>query len=204
LPKRLTIVWDVDDVLNDLTARWFAGWRAACPDCKIDYSELRENPPHTRLGISHDDYLRSLDQFRQAAAERSLPPRPELVNWFTEKGDAYRHLALSAVPLAFAPLSAAWVTKNFGKWIGSFNFVPSFRSETGHPQALFSGKKHFLDWFGKADLLVEDNENNAAAARELGITAVVFPQPWNSHAGGDTAGFLKRLDSAIAEMKELL
>jgi hypothetical protein len=191
----------VDDVLNELTARWFARWLAEHPNCTVDYSELRDNPPHAALGISREDYLRSLDQFRLAAAERPLPSRPELLDWFVKRGDAYRHLALSAVPLAFAPYSAVWVTKNFGRWIGSFNFVPSFRGAVGHPPALFANKKDFLAWFGKVDLLVEDNESNAAAARELGIAAVVFPQPWNNHAGEDVAGFLKRLNSAIAEVK---
>ena len=39
-----TIVWDVDDVLNDLMYQWFSrGWQAGAPDCDVglQQTELR-------------------------------------------------------------------------------------------------------------------------------------------------------------------
>ena len=197
----LTIAWDVDDVLNDLTARWFERWRAAHPDCHVGYDGLRENPPEALLGVSKADYLDSLDQFRRAAAASPLRPRPELLEWFERTGGGHRHVALSAVPLEFAHLSAAWVTANFGKWIRSFNFVPSFRAAAGDLPDYFASKRDFLQWFGKVDLLVEDSGRNAAEAQGLGIKAVLFPQPWNIQAGEGVGSFLQRLDLTLADIK---
>ena len=60
-----TIVWDVDDVLNNLMQSWLeTAWLPAHPACQITYRLLTENPPHHLLGISKIEYLQSLDDFR--------------------------------------------------------------------------------------------------------------------------------------------
>jgi hypothetical protein len=47
-----TIVWDVDDVLNDLMAQWFSrGWKRERPTGAAEYCDLNENPPHASLGV---------------------------------------------------------------------------------------------------------------------------------------------------------
>ena len=47
---RPTVVWDVDDVLNDLMAAWLAQvWVSEHPDRPIAYADVRANPPHELL-----------------------------------------------------------------------------------------------------------------------------------------------------------
>jgi hypothetical protein len=71
--------------------------------------------------------------------------------------------------------------RHFGRWIRSFNVVPSERpgSCTGQFHA---DKSDFLRWWGKADMVVDDNEENIAGALSLGIQVALVPQPWNRSA----------------------
>ena len=41
----VTIVWDVDDVLNDLMYQWFTHCWLRGPGCKLSFEELNANPP---------------------------------------------------------------------------------------------------------------------------------------------------------------
>ena len=67
------IVWDIDDVLNDLMRAWFElHWRPRHPECSLHYSQLRENPPQRVLGISESEYLSSLDEFRLSGRARAM------------------------------------------------------------------------------------------------------------------------------------
>lgn len=174
-----SIVWDVDDVLNNLMQEWFEhGWLPAHPHTRVRYQQLIINPPHTILNIPFEEYLESLDDFRSSSFS-SLKPVPEVLTWFQRYGANYRHIALTATPIRFADLSAGWVMKHFGQWIRSFNFVPSSRTGEVIP-AFDRTKQEFLTWWGKADILVDDNENNTLAAQQNGILPVLFPRPWNS------------------------
>src|SRR5579871_3024689 len=129
MTHRLTIVWDVDDVLNDLMRVWFEEeWRPKHPGCVLDYEGILDNPPHTLLGVDLADYQRSLDSFRLSGVYSKLKPGPEVRDWFVRRGHDFHHLALTATPLACASVSAEWVFRNFGKWIRSFQFIPSPRS----------------------------------------------------------------------------
>src|ERR1035441_6627160 len=99
-----TIVWDVDDVLNDLMHQWFSlGWKKEHPAEMAEYSELRENPPHASLGTTRAEYLASMDAFRKTDAGIQLTPNVEVLDWFAEHGDRFRHVALTARPLETAP-----------------------------------------------------------------------------------------------------
>lgn len=173
-----TIVWDVDDVLNDLMHSWLNnGWLPGHPDCTIDYSDIVENPPHRIIGVSLEEYQKSLDAFRFAEAAK-LKPIPEVHSWFIRYGSYCRHIVLTAVPLSAADISSAWVFKHFGLWIRSFNIIPSLR--TGNVIPVYDKtKKDFLERWGKADILVEDNQVIVDAAHDLGIAAVLIPRPWN-------------------------
>ncbi len=55
-----TIVWDVDDVLNNLTEHWLAGWQAGHAGFALDYREITRNPPHELFGLTFEAYLESL------------------------------------------------------------------------------------------------------------------------------------------------
>jgi hypothetical protein len=175
----LTIAWDIDDVLNNLMESWFHQcWRELHPECQLDYRDLVTNPPHQLLGVSLDEYLTTLDRFRLNGEFERLTPRSELLAWFDQWGSQYRHIALTATPIAAAPKSAAWVTQHFGRWIRCFNFVPSYREGESIP-VYDRDKGDFLAWWGKADILIDDSPSNIVAAKAVGVKAILMPQPWN-------------------------
>src|SRR4051794_17187355 len=102
----LTLAWDVDDVLNNLMQVWLEeAWLPAHPQCKATYRDLTSNPPHREIGASLNDYLASLDRFRSSRYLADLAPSAEAAEWFERNGDRYRHIALTAVPVEFAPIS---------------------------------------------------------------------------------------------------
>jgi hypothetical protein len=177
-----TIVWDVDDVLNGLMRAWFErSWLPQHPDSVLTYQDLRENPPHRVLNISSAEYLHSIDEFR-ATVGPQLELAPAVLAWFTMHGDKFRHAALTTVPLRAADLWAGWVIKHLGRWIRSFNFVPSPRQSESLP-AYDQTKQDFLSWWGPADILVDDNVATIDAAREAGLQVILAPQPWNQAPG---------------------
>ena len=178
----LTIAWDIDDVLNQLMRDWFSqDWLPLNPDCKLSYLDLKQNPPDAVLGIIRAEYLSSLDSFRISKRAHDLRPNLEIVKWLDSFGADYRHIALTVRPLESTPHAAEWVFRHFGKYIRSFAVVPS-RPESNIP-IYDRDKGEFLRWFGKADVLVDDNEENVCAAESLGIRGVLFPQPWNRAVG---------------------
>lgn len=174
----LTIAWDVDDVLNDLTLAWFnCRWKPAHPACALSYADLAENPPDRVLGISRGEYLGSLDEFRTSACADAMHPNSAVLEWLRQYGARYRHMALTARPLHSAPHCASWLFRHFGGYVRGFGLVPS-RLDPALP-VYDRDKGEFLDWFGKAAVLVDDNEENIRAAERFGIRCVVYPQPWN-------------------------
>jgi hypothetical protein len=189
-----TIVWDVDDVLNGLMHSWFTkGWKMEHPECGIEYAELTKNPPHEVLGIACEDYLASLDAFRKTKSGIELTPNVEALDWFTQHGSRFRHIALTARPLESTPEVAWWVMRHFGSWIRSFGVVPA---RIGKEVPLYdNGKGDYLHWLGKGDVLVDDSEENLAQAVELGIRTVRWPQPWN-HS-------LRNTTETLAEIMEI-
>jgi hypothetical protein len=174
----ITVVWDVDDVLNDLMRAWFEqGWKPEHPGCGVEYADLRENPPHRVLDISREEYLASIDAFRKTAAGTHLTPNPELLSWFGEHGSKFRHIALTARPLETAPDVAAWVMRHFSAWIRCFGIVPT-RAPQAAP-AYDDGKGDYLRWLGKGDVFIDDARENLRQAEALGLKTFAWPQPWN-------------------------
>lgn len=188
----VTITWDVDDVLNNLTEAWLAANHPAAA-----YSALTTNPPLEPLGLERYAYLASLDHFR-ATRFASLRPNAEVLAWFREHGHRARHVALSAVPRRFAPVSAEWTLAHFGDWIRTYSFIPSPRPDDAFP-AYDTAKGAFLARTGLADALVDDSEANIREARGLGLAALVFPQPWNSARATSVHVFLERLTQLVDE-----
>ncbi|HYA42703.1 MAG TPA: hypothetical protein VEF34_15475 [Syntrophobacteraceae bacterium] len=177
-----TIIWDVDDVLNDFMRVWLDDWspKAGAPTT-FSFDRLTRNPPHELLGISPSEYLASIDDFRLSGRAASLSPSPQIVNWFRRHGDKCHNVALTATPLCAGHVCAEWVMRHFGRWIRSFNFVPSRRPADCSAQ-FHADKSDFLGWWGKADMVVDDKEENIAGALALGIRAALVPQPWNHSA----------------------
>lgn len=176
----LTIAWDVDDVLNNLMYEWFTEeWMAKRPRCALKYADLKINPPHEILSTSLDEYLGSLDLFRSAKYYQQMRPVQEILEWFRGCGKNYRHIALTAVPAKAASFSASWVFNNFGQWIRTFHFIPSKRKGEANPQ-YDNDKIDYLQWLNRADILVEDKEENIRSAAKINIKGVLIPRPWNS------------------------
>jgi hypothetical protein len=175
----VTLVWDVDDVLNNLMAQWFARvWLPTHPNCRVEYAELCDNPPHQVLGVALATYLESLDTYRLSPAIRDLRPSPEILAWLAAYGAEYAHLALTARPLATMPLLAEWLYRHFGGYVRTISVVPS-RCPPSLP-AYQTDKAAFLRWFGRGDIVIDDNATNIAAARTAGLRGILFPQPWNA------------------------
>jgi hypothetical protein len=190
-----TLVWDVDDVLNDLTGDWFRhAWSPAHP-VSLTYDDLVQNPPHEVLNVPLDTYLASLDAFRRDGY-RSLAPVPEVVDWFAARGSRYRHVALTAVPQPFAHVSAEWVARHFGAWINTIAFVTPTgrRADAG---GMAASKRDYLEWFGHADVIVEDRAQTIASVASLGIAGILVPRPWNERRREPVASALRQLSSFL-------
>ena len=175
----ITIAWDVDDVLNDLMRCWLVNkWLPEHPNCKVGFEQITENTPERIIKSAKEEYLLSLDSFRLSKAYFEVKPNPEVLAWFEEFGGKARHIALTFVPIKAAHMSADWVMRYFGKWIRSFNFVPSIRKGEQAPE-YGQTKADYLKWLNKVDVLVEDSEQNIREAQELGIKGILVGKPWN-------------------------
>jgi hypothetical protein len=174
----LTIVWDVDDVLNDLMLQWFSHcWLEKQSDCAIKYCELTSNPPHAVLEISRDEYLTSLDQFRKTDRALQMEPNPLVLQWMQQHGERFRHIALTARPLDSAPNVAEWLLRHFGAWIRCIGVVHT--RENDRFPAYDRNKGEFLDWLHCGDIMVDDSAQNIRQAQARGLKALLYPQPWN-------------------------
>jgi len=175
-----TIIWDVDDVLNDLMYSWFKEYRHVYdPNSNLSYHDLIQNPPHEILGITLNEYKLSLDNYRNSEKGRNLKPNQQIINWLRKDGAKYRHIALTARPKQTIPFLAEWIFHHFGDWIRTLSFIPSYREDEKLP-VYDKTKTDFIIWLGKADYFIDDSEENIKAAEEIGITSFLFPQPWNN------------------------
>jgi hypothetical protein len=181
-----TIVWDVDDVLNDLMRAWFESvWKPAHPESRLGYEDIIDNPPYRSLGIAKAEYLASLDAFRLSEAARRMAPNPAVLEWLRGYGGKFRHVALTARPLDAAPAAAEWVFRNFGEYFRCFGVVPSRPSPA---TTLYDRDKgDFLGWLGSADFFIDDNAETLGAALKPRLRTLLYPQPWNRavHTVGD-------------------
>lgn len=172
-----TIAWDVDDVLNDLMKNWFELFKKT-RKLEIKFPQIKENPPHRILGISLNEYLQSLDEFRLSKHYQKMKPLNTVLEWFENYGYKFRHIALTATPLNTAPTTAQWVLRNFGRWIRTFHFVPSKRQGIDVPE-YDRDKSDFFRWLGKIDFFIDDNPENVKKMEQIGIKTILWRRPWN-------------------------
>lgn len=190
-----TVVWDVDDVLNDLTRSWFDSvWMPDHPGEALHHTDVSENPPHGLLGVSRETYLSSLDEFRLGSGYARLKPNPDILTWLVAEGLSCRHVALTATPLRAAAPTAAWVLHNFGRWIREFAFIPAERYAERLP-TYDTDKGAWLARHSASSVLVDDSPQNIAAARAAGIATLLWPRPWND--GVTTAETLRALSRFV-------
>jgi hypothetical protein len=82
------------------------------------------------------------------------------------------------------------VFRNFGEWIDTFAFVPSYRKGERGSTARRS-KHEFVRQFGLRGIYVDDNADAIAQLRTLGLKCVLVPRPWNGGAGSLQEAFEK-------------
>ena len=193
---RPSVVWDVDDVLNDLMAAWIERvWVPEHPDRPVEYADLRANPPHELLGIECGAYLASLDDFRTGEGYAAMAPNPRVVAWLEANGERCHHVALTATAFRAAPSTSAWVLRHFGRWIREFAFVPADRQGEDLP-SYDADKGTWLARLAGPAVLVDDSLANLSDARAGGAGVVRWPQPWNG--GGLPGEALAELDRWLA------
>jgi hypothetical protein len=182
LAVRPTIVWDLDDTLNDLMQRWLEWFLARSPALpRIHFSEVVENPPDQLLGISREEYLTSLDEFRASPEARAMLPSAKLLDWFELHGFEFHHHVLTARPRATVPAAAEWVFTHFGRWVRHFHFVPACREHDRLPDEGAS-KSDVIASLGGVDFFVDDARENLHLARGVARVCLLMPQPWNQGA----------------------
>jgi len=174
------IAWDVDDVLNHFTKEWFDEYCSRHP-LPVTFAELTSNPPERLMGISREEFLSSMDDFRMRRFAE-LAPDDEVLEWFKKNGSGFRHVAVTAAPLVATPLSAEWVVRHFGRWFRGFFFVPSPRAGDDFVQHERS-KGEVLEMLKEVDYFIDDIEQNLESASHLKLRPVIFPAPWNRRRG---------------------
>lgn len=190
-----TVVWDVDDVLNDLMRSWFESvWLPDHPAEPMLYSDISQNPPHGLLSVSRDEYLASLDDFRLGPGYARLEPNPAIISWLESEGGRCRNVALTATPLRAAPATASWVLHHFGRWIREFAFIPTERADESLP-IYDTDKGAWLAEHSPSSVLVDDAPQNIAVSRAAGLATLTWPRPWND--GLTTAETLRALSRYV-------
>jgi 5'(3')-deoxyribonucleotidase len=171
------IVWDVDDVLNNLTRDFFHVYALGYQK-NIKYEDLIKYDFYDILQMTKAEYLYELDRYRLFSYTLQ---NEHILNWFKKYGNNFYHIALTATPRKIASLSVKYVMEIFGNWIQAVNFVYSKRDDDNSIE-YFKSKGEWLKWFGKADFFIDDNEQNLEKAKELNpeLTCYCPKQPWNN------------------------
>ncbi len=188
---RPLLIWDVDDVLNELMCFWLDGGLPKSVR-RLPFSSLTENPPDELLGLSRREYLESLDAYRAGPHYRQAP-RKEILAFFQKHGVCFRHIVLSSVPMRFAGRSADWVLSHFGQWIQNCLFVPSPRPDFKMESQFFSSKAEALALLEKEAVLIDDSPLHVDEAGKTGASAFLFPAPWNENRSLSISVFLDRI-----------
>lgn len=178
-----TIVFDIDDVLNDFMYRWFLWYRLHNKLCIIrKYEEIIENPPYNVLEISKERYLISIDTYRKESFY-VLKPNEDIIEWFEQHGDKVESIALTSIPLDCASISAEWTLRNFGQWIRTLAVIPSCR-RLQHCIEYHKNKGEFIKGLNRENILfLDDDEKNIKDVESLKLKnteTFCVKQPWNS------------------------
>jgi hypothetical protein len=170
----VTIVWDIDDVLNELTEEWIDSINHPSVFSK---EQLKSPDFHSVLGWSQSEYLQSIDTFRLTSFV-DLEPNASIQKFMSDNSHVV-HLVLTATPLLSAHISAEWTFRNFGKWVDGFLLAPSSRPTISSTRR--SKYDHLARLVSSRDvvLCIDDHPSNIAAALSAGAAPILWPQPWN-------------------------
>ena len=172
----ITIAWDVDDVLNNLTECWLKYYNSN-NNTSFDYNDITKNPPHEILNISFEKYIESLDEFRMSEYAQQLVPNQDILDFMDKHKDRFNHIALTATSAHTAYNSSYWVLKNFYKYVFSYNVVPAKRDYLTYSN--YSDKKSFLQQHSDVKILIDDSIKNVEDANSIGVKAYLLKRPWN-------------------------
>ena len=171
----LVLAWDVDDVLNSLTAEW-------AHHHKLEFSGERRNTCEpveyfSRQGLDRESLLASLDAFRQSNYGSLLPNQTALDVIILASQSGYIQVAITRTPFAFRSVVAEWVFDHFGEWFQGVCVVPSPRA-TDPAGFRYREKGELLAVFRQPTVLVDDAKANLSSLPN-DSRGVLYPQPWN-------------------------
>ena len=166
-------IWDVDDVLNNLTKDFINYITPSIP-----YETILNPNIHDSLGLSQDDYLYELDNFRRREY-LNLKPNLDLTNFIKSRKNSM-HYVLTSVPHEFIEISFCWVKRNFDKTFFGYLFAPSRRENGNLKMPIKRDHLNNLNLFGRKTFFIDDNPYNFINIDNTSITKVLWPQPWNS------------------------
>jgi len=187
------LIWDVDDVLNQLMGAWLKYWNHE-NNSNFVLKDIKENPPNKILGISREIYFNSLDEFRNTEAGKSVQEDSTVKNWFNNHGNKYNHMACTARPIETMPNQSWWIYQNYGQWIHTIHAAGTYRElETDYRTV---SKADFISWIDQKVIFIDDSEENINAVSATGSDTILYPQPWNG-ANYSAKNFITILNSKL-------
>jgi len=176
-PVQTILIWDVDDVLNDLTIRVLEELGVVnTGPVTSSFSNPRDYV--LSLGYEEDTYLTCLDNVRRNVFHE-LKPNAEIQSWLQEHGSKYSHMALTSTPLQFCSNSASWVFAHFSHWIDSFGCTPSPRP-TDPKGMRYRTKAEYLTRLSTPYILIDDTVSNLEQIDPINGFGLQFPTRWSS------------------------
>ena len=162
--------------MNSLMEAWLQNqWKKEDrPACKVEFSQLSENPPDRILGCARQDYYLSLDRFRNSLRGSQLMPQPEILAWFQLHGSSFDHHVITARPPPTVATAAEWVFRHFGRWVRHFHYTPAARA----PGPLIS-KGEVIRRSGGGYAMIDDSLEQLDSAGDSVGLKILVPQPWN-------------------------
>jgi len=185
------IVWDVDDVLNCLMKSWLQYWSQES-GLKIILNEIIKNPPQDILGITKEDYLNSLDTFRNSDLGKDLEVNHIIKKWFLHHGNKFNHIACTGRPIRTMPNQAWWLYKNYSQWIKTVHMTGADRDLESRKIS----KADFISFINSDVVFIDDCENNINSVSKIGGITLLYPQPWNK-ANYTEVEFISKLNSLL-------
>jgi 5'(3')-deoxyribonucleotidase len=173
----LTVVWDVDETLNHYIQELLV-YINFCLDKNINFENIKYyNLTKSLPFLTEVECWYYLDKFKFIGKYEELKPNEKIYEWFQKYGHKAYHIALTAASLRASHISASWIFQNFGQWIRGIQIIPSDPTEN---VIIYDKKK--IDWLkrNKADIYIEDCEENYIEAKKLGFESLLIKKPWNN------------------------
>lgn len=192
----LNIAIDIDDTLNNLMQVWLLHYNLQ-RGTLFKFEDLKVNPPHEILGITKKDYINNLDKFKINYYNKVIVNK-KFWWWFDINGTKANFIAITSTSMETVSESSKWLFNCFGEWIRNYVVIPN-HTDKYHEYKYFQSKAQWMDWFGKVDIYIDDNEKSIKQVNEIcpKVKTICIKQPWNS--GLETKRVLEILDKEILQ-----